>query len=477
MAADWVGSVVSIFCGETLGVYQGEVSSVDRTSQTISLKQPYHNGVRCPVPEVTFSAMDIKDLKFLDFQKTASKLSSVQGAAATQPGLTPAGRHDPGERSSLSHANFPVELNCLLFYSAKLTYILHSLCFPAPAGSSNNRGATQASQRKSAVKNGGGAGSARSKDTECFGDGTDDDLDTDFDFEGNLALFDKAAVFSQISGNHGNRAQRPNAQAEQKTLSYRHDENILEGKPVTYRQITVPQSGGREFCTDSGLVVPSVPYELHQRLLAAAERWGLSLERRLETVGVCASQMALTLTPKNVHQRPTVVLLCGPHLQGAQGISCGRHLANHEVEVILYLPNFVRMHPSVSSEVGLYCRTGGKQAAGVKDLPTSPVDLVINCLDCHESPLLRDQSWHQSAAEWANQNRAPVLSIDPPAGQEQQTVEAKWTLSLGLPLPLAERDSRVYLCDLGIPKQVYQEVGIGYQSPFGCKFVIPLHSA
>lgn len=52
------------------------------------------------------------------------------------------------------------------------------------------------------------------------------------------------------------------------------------------------------FClpsTDSGLVVPSIPYELHKRLLAVAERLGLSLERRLETIGVCSSQMALTL--------------------------------------------------------------------------------------------------------------------------------------------------------------------------------------
>jgi enhancer of mRNA-decapping protein 3 len=42
-------------------------------------------------------------------------------------------------------------------------------------------------------------------------------------------------------------------------------------------------------------VVPSVSYELHKRLVAAAERHGLSLERRLEMTGVCASQMALTL--------------------------------------------------------------------------------------------------------------------------------------------------------------------------------------
>lgn len=91
----------------------------------------------------------------------------------------------------------------------------------------------------------------RSKNDECFGERTDEDLDTDFDFEGNLALFDKAAVFSQIDGtrSHGSRAQHPSTQAEQKPLSYRHDENILEGKPIIYRQIRVPQLGGKEYCT------------------------------------------------------------------------------------------------------------------------------------------------------------------------------------------------------------------------------------
>lgn len=46
---------------------------------------------------------------------------------------------------------------------------------------------------------------------------------------------------------------------------------------------------------DSGLVVPSISNELHKRLLSMAENYGLSLERRLEMTGVCASQMALTL--------------------------------------------------------------------------------------------------------------------------------------------------------------------------------------
>lgn len=111
----------------------------------------------------------------------------------------------------------------------------------------------------------------------------------------------------------------------------------------------------------------------------------------------------------------------------------------------------------------------------VPGLPTGPVDLVINCLDSHEEPLLREHSWYQSATDWANHNRAPVLTIDPHMGE--QTVEAKWTLSLGLPLPLVDGESRAYLCDIGIPRQVFQAVGINYHSPFGCKFIIPLHSA
>lgn len=74
----------------------------------------------------------------------------------------------------------------------------------------------------------------------------------------------------------------------------------------------------------------------------------------------------LRLTPKNNHQKPIVILLCGPHIQGAQGISCGRHLANHEVEVILFLPHFVKMQELVTSEVNLFSKTSGKQVASIK---------------------------------------------------------------------------------------------------------------
>ena len=72
------------------------------------------------------------------------------------------------------------------------------------------------------------------------------------------------------------------------------------------------------------------------------------------------------LNPKNSHQRPTVVLLCGPHVQGAQGVSCGRHLANHEVEVILFLPNFVKIQEALTHELSLFGRAWGRQVSGIR---------------------------------------------------------------------------------------------------------------
>lgn len=91
----------------------------------------------------------------------------------------------------------------------------------------------------------------RLRDDECFGADMDEGMDTDFDFEANLALFDKAAVFSQIDGTDCNGARsRGTPGGERGTPTrYRHDENILEVKPVVYRQITVPQHGGKEYCT------------------------------------------------------------------------------------------------------------------------------------------------------------------------------------------------------------------------------------
>lgn len=100
--------------------------------------------------------------------------------------------------------------------------------------------------------------------------------------------------------------------------------------------------------------------------------------------------------------------------------------------------------------------------------------MIVNSLDNHENMVLRDQPWYQALVVWANNSKAPVLAIDPP--QQGTLIHAKWSLSLCLPLNLKGQFGQVYLCDIGLPRKVMAQVGITYSSPFGHKFLIPLHA-
>lgn len=123
-----------------------------------------------------------------------------------------------------------------------------------------------------------------------------------------------------------------------------------------------------------------VRWPLHY-LEARTGLWGFNRNCTIKNIfsrsGCHWSGSSRRLTPKNVHQRPTVALLCGPHVQGAQGISCGRHLANHEVEVILFLPNFVKMLEAITSELALFGKTGGKLVSNVKGVTLLHQYLII----------------------------------------------------------------------------------------------------
>ena len=55
--------------------------------------------------------------------------------------------------------------------------------------------------------------------------------------------------------------------------------------------------------------------------------------------------------------------------------------------------------------------------------------------------------------------------------------QVKMSLVGGLPLAHQPEAGKLYLANLGIPRNIYKEVGIKFSSPFGAKFVIPLHDA
>lgn len=134
---------------------------------------------------------------------------------------------------------------------------------------------------------------------DCFNDS--EVFDDDFDFEKNLALFDKQAVFEQIEKESENGACNQNGRASRSDPKYRCDENVLQGPKATYRQIKLLNGTAKEDCvnkeytTDSGLVIPSVSVKVRERLLSLAAKYGFSTERIIEMAGRSASEMVFQL--------------------------------------------------------------------------------------------------------------------------------------------------------------------------------------
>ena len=250
-----------------------------------------------------------------------------------------------------------------------------------------------------------------------------------------------------------------------------------------YRQIVTGQEevGDKYFVTDSGLVVPSISLQLRERLQASVESHGIGLDKLAEMMGRAATELAIhllggqhRLNPSNMHQVPTAVFLCGTSQVATFGLASARHLASHGVKTQVLLPEASRYPPALDAELKLYRLTGGKVVTKARDLPSGAVDMIVMAMEDLEMwSQERCQPWHRSAISWAESNRAPVLAIDPPP--HPPPLDIKMSLAWGLPLSYSPQSGKLYLVNLGIPKNIYKEVGIKFSSPFGAKFVIPLH--
>ncbi|KAF4531589.1 hypothetical protein B566_EDAN010055 [Ephemera danica] len=453
MAEQWMGYIVAVDCGPRLGTFKGRIVKVNSSEgQSITLGNAERNGIPCTSNGITLRAQDIKNLEILEATASTSQSppKSAFHAAVSY-------HHDKGPptRDYASPQKFPAD--GFLFQQSNID---------------GSRSPSKKDRRLPPKWN------AKNRDEATFGSPIDNVvLNEDFDFEKNLALFDKKAAYQKI-----NATQKPEAQkvVDPGRQKFRHDENIIEAAPARYRQVKVPFPGPLEYVTDAGLVIPSISMALRDQLLGLAERLGLTFERQAELMGRAATEMALQLVggghrlhPNNVHQYPTVVALCGGHHSGVLGANCARHLASHGIRVLLLAPDSgTPIPPELYRELSLFRLTKNPILNSVTELPAHAVDLIILAADDPRGQGLAP-SWLPAAAAWANESRAPVLAIDPPP--QGSGVQSKLSLVGALPLSHGAANGKIYLCNLGIPVNIYQEVGITFSSPFGPKFVIPLH--
>ncbi|XP_075160601.1 enhancer of mRNA-decapping protein 3 [Haematobia irritans] len=314
------------------------------------------------------------------------------------------------------------------------------------------------------------------KHSQTFSGSIDDPLlHEDFDFEGNLALFDKQAIWDSLEARKKpDLVQHAVSASNQK--KYRHDENILHSEPAKMRQIESLFEGSEDFVTDEGLIIPTIPTYVRSKIEMCAQKCGLSLQRQLDLLARGTTDLAILLlggarrlTPNNRHQWPTVAIICekSDNFRSSNvGAATGRQLASHGLKVLLYLEEDSNIEQK-SIAISLFKATGNTVVYSVEALPTP--DLVI--LSTNSANL------SSNVKKWLSENRASILAIDPPATGIND-VSIKYSILPILPLNGISSNScgKLYLCNLGIPDKFFFDAGIKYKSPFGHKFVIAIHS-
>lgn len=304
-------------------------------------------------------------------------------------------------------------------------------------------------------------------------------MDEDFDFEKNLALFDKQAIWDKIDANQKPDLVRQTGHINKKVMAknYRHDENILAAKPTGYRQITLKDRSAiaQEFVTDDGFIIPTITNEIRSRIQLQAEMFGFEWIRQCDllsrsTVELCLQMLggARRLSLKNQHQWPKIAIICDEMCNERYseiGFVTGRQLAAQGLQVhILVKPNLNAALKS-NREAELFKATGNVITMSIDEMPSC--DLIILSLP--------KATVDKNVLKWINESRAPIMAIDPPAtGYPILTI--KCSILPILPLEnLSATCGKLYLSNLAIPEKFYRDAGINYKSPFGHKFVIPLH--
>lgn len=504
-SSSWVGKAVSIQCDERLGVFQGTIK--DANSTQITIVRAFRNGVplRKQDAEVTLSVSDIVKLEIIPTYSTQSTLTPTVinkptpvkqpnfGAVAKESTLTykmSSMKLSNGQRRSPVNDKLP-KSTCSKSPSSNATKFFGNMIpskveakIGASLCSDLNRNASKPidimTSAKSAPVNTPlkqerkkSRREARMNKNHTFGTPIDDPImGEDFDFEGNLALFDKQAIWDEIEA--GQKPDLVRQAVSMQKRKYRHDENVIASEPMQPRQIESGQSS-HDFVTDEGLIIPTIPSLVRTKIQQLAETNGLTWERQCDILARGTTDLAILLlggarrlTPNNRHQWPTIVIICDkpPNSRVSEvGAATGRHLASHGLKVML-LTQEVEKCERESQEFVLFKATGSEVTYSANDLPSS--DLVILSVSSNSlSPPVK---------KWIADNRSSVLAIDPPP---TGVIDVPIKCSILPILPLNNISSlcgKLYLCNIGIPDKYFRDAGIKYKSPFGHKFVIPIHT-
>jgi NAD(P)H-hydrate epimerase len=238
------------------------------------------------------------------------------------------------------------------------------------------------------------------------------------------------------------------------------------------------------FYSDNGVLIPALSTaQMREVDRIAVEKFNLGILQMMENAGRNLAQLSSTLL-KDVPG--SVVVLAGPGGNGGGGICCARHLHNRgtEVSIALSKPE-EELGMAASSQLSVL-KNSGLRPLGENEVEAeiSRSSLVVDALIGYSlSGTPRGKAAELIAT--CNEAATRVISLDIPSGMDSTSgdtpgvaVRADITLTLALPKTgLAKFRGDLYLGDIGIPQEVYKEIGVEFEQPFDDRYWIPIQNS
>lgn len=245
----------------------------------------------------------------------------------------------------------------------------------------------------------------------------------------------------------------------------------------------MPKPEQLRFLTHQGVGVPAVTGpQMREVDRIAMEVFHLGILQMMENAGKSLAWNALEMLAP---QGESVLVLAGPGGNGGGGLCCVRHLRNRGCHV-----GVVTDRPPQELEGAAADQWSILAQAGVTPLSQDDLDAAFDSTSLIVDALLGyslqgpPRGRIAELIERCSRTGKPVLSLDLPSGMEATTgaapgvvVKPDRVLTLALPKTgLIRTSADLYLADIGIPAEVYEELGIQVDPLFAAGDWIPLHT-
>ncbi len=196
-----------------------------------------------------------------------------------------------------------------------------------------------------------------------------------------------------------------------------------------------------------------------------AVNYGLSVLQMMENAGRNFARFTASLKPNKV------IVLYGSGNNGGDGLVAARHLLIYgfDVEIIAASDRF---NDNVKNQLNILRKMNVKEGTEIK---AEKGDVIIDALlgyNINRNP----GGKYAELIEQANRSRekkVKIISFDLPSGFDpdnkadyEPAIAADYTLTLAMPKIVLKDMKNVYLVNIGIPNELYNEMGITIENYF-----------